>query len=85
MKTIVISGRRLEHMHGSQVEFVGRTIARALAGEDIDQRDLVPYGIKISVGPAAVLSAAADYLDDGFHAPLVADLRELVEGGELEE
>jgi hypothetical protein len=67
MKTIVISGRGLEHMHGSQVEFVGRTIARALAGEDVDQRDLVPYGIKISVGPAAVLSAAADYLDDGFH------------------
>jgi hypothetical protein len=85
MKTIVIRGRGLEHMHGSQAEFVGRTIARALAGEEVAQRDLVPYGIEISVGPAAVLSASAEYLDDGFHEKLAADLREIAEAGELEE
>lgn len=39
-----------------------------------------------TVPPAVILSDAADYLDDGFpeHMKLVADLREIVEGGELE-
>jgi hypothetical protein len=37
-----------------------------------------------SVPPAVILSDAADYLDDGYHEKLVADLREIVEGGELE-
>lgn len=36
------------------------------------------------VPPAVILSAAADYLDDGHHERLVADLREIVDGGELE-
>jgi hypothetical protein len=36
------------------------------------------------VPPVVILSDAADYLDDGFHDRLVADLREIVEGGELE-
>lgn len=37
-----------------------------------------------TVPPAVTLSDASDYLDDGFHEKLVADLREIVEGGELE-
>jgi hypothetical protein len=37
------------------------------------------------VPPAVILSDAADYLDDGYHEKLVADLREIVEAGELEQ
>jgi hypothetical protein len=34
--------------------------------------------------PARILTAAADWLDDGFHDRLAAELREIAAGGELE-
>jgi hypothetical protein len=58
---------------------------RLLRGETVAESEFPHYGLTIDVGPAAILSAAADYLDDGYHEKLVADLREIVEGGELEE
>lgn len=58
---------------------------RLLTGQEVAQSEFAHYGIELRLGPAAVLCGAADYLDDGFHEQLVADLREIGECGELEE
>ena len=58
---------------------------RLVTGQVVAMSEFPYYGMDIQVGPRALLAAAADYLDDGFHETLVADLREIVEGGELEE
>jgi len=47
--SITIRGRTLEHMHTSQIQFVGTTLAKLIAGEEIDPRDLIPYGLRVSV------------------------------------
>jgi len=83
--SMVVRGESLEHHHVSQVGVVATTLATLLVGQEVDEEVLVPYPIKVGIGPAAILLAAADYLDDGLHDQLVQDLRTIAQSGDLED